>query len=152
MEKLVIQTDVDDLLPLDNFIEAVCDVYHLDNYSATMAVPVVRAVECVLSECKNNSVKTDVVLSSDFCREGIYFAVESQCEIFQGITEGDAFSLLSQNESFFMIRTLADKVRVSEDGKLLKMIFAVRGISKREILSRISTLQKFYAPYLAETV
>lgn len=148
MEKIVIQTDKDNLLQVENFIQALCDGYHLGNYAATISVPVLKAVELALAA---DEMRPEVMVESDYCPEGVCFTVKSQAPCFD-LNISPLSSPAHFDESFLFFQMLADRFEVSEQGKAITFIFAVRGINPFEAENRISTIQQFYSAYMLETV
>lgn len=148
MEKIVIQTDKDNLLQVENFIQALCDGYHLGNYAATISVPVLKAVELALS---GDEVRQGVVVESDYCAEGVCFTVKSQASCFD-LNVSPLSSPAQFDESYLFFQMLADRFEVSEQGRAITFIFAVRGINPVEAENRVSIIQHFYSADVLETV
>ena len=45
MEKLVIQSDINNLIEVERFVSAVCDTYNINNYAATISMSLLQAVK-----------------------------------------------------------------------------------------------------------
>lgn len=129
MEKLVLQSDNTDFIGVDAFIHAVCETNYVNNYFATISVPVMNAIQCAVSCCSENQ---EITLIFDYFSKGIAFAVACQCGSF--VSE----------ELLFVVRMLSDDVEVADDGRTLKMFFNVRGIDAREAAQRVSVLNHYF--------
>lgn len=149
MEKIVIQTDKGDLLQVENFIQALCDGYHLGNYAATISVPVLKAVELALAADKTQQ---DVVVESDYCATGVCFTIKSQTPCFSQDDASPLSSPAQLDESFLFFQMLADSFEVLEQGKMITFIFAVRGINPIEAENRMSVIQQFFSANVHEMV
>lgn len=132
MEQIEIQNGTNYQMIVDNFIRNICDDNHVYNYYATISVPVLQAVDSVMSHSSNHKA----TLSFRHCREGLSFSL--QCEL------ADFSSQSSNNDDIFLFaEALADKVCVSDNGHSLQMIFAIRGIDATEAARRVSVLEQF---------
>lgn len=146
MKQIVIHSDKSDTTLVDTFVEAICEEQHLDNYHATIAVSVTNAVEYALAfGCQT------LTLSCSHYPKGICFAVSGDSHCFDGFNNN--VSLLTENpasEQAFLVNTLPDAVKVTDEANTLQLLFAVRGISPKECASRIAIFEKFYQPALVE--
>lgn len=150
MESIVIQSDIVNMVLAENFVDAICDERHLDNYYATISVPVLKAVEnAILFGSKNNS-KSSVTLSCDYYRGGIVFTIQAPESCFAEIPNGDIPPAGSFQEAMFLVGMLADEVKPSDDGCSLQIKFAIQGIKPEEAAQRIAVLEKFYMPEVVE--
>ena len=121
------------LMVADSFIRAICDVNHFGNYYATISVPIMEAVKKAMAFAEENHQPDEVVLSFDYCTQGVLFQVQGSQDCFQ-------------SDDFLLGRMLADDVVLSDDSSRVQMSFAVRGIDYGEAAQRISTLEHFYHP------
>lgn len=128
MEKLVLQSDNTDFIGVDTFIHAVCEANYINNYFATISVPVMNAIQCAVSCGLENQ---EITLSFDYFSKGIVFSVACQ------------YGSFVSEELLFVVRMLSDDVEVADDGRTLKMFFNVRGIDAREAAQRVSVLNHY---------
>lgn len=135
MEKLVVQSDMTNIPCVGDFVGAVCNESHIDNYCATIAVAVSKAAEFAVS------FSTHIVVTADFCRGGIRFTIASDQP---GFVSGWS------DESMLMAKMLSDQAEVVDEGRAVQLMFAVEGISSHEAVQRQRVLEKFFAPALLE--
>lgn len=146
MEKDNIQIDKDSLALLDGFVDSVCEELHLDNYYATISVSLNNAVRYALSKGSEN-----VVLSYGHYEKGVAFSLScNECVFGDFLSDGARLTETPTSEMPFLVSTLSDGVQPLPDGRTLRILFSVQGISPRECASRIATLEKFYQPALVE--
>ena len=148
MKTTEIQLNDSSLRQVEDFVSAICYDCHLDNYLATIAVPVLKAVEFVIQSCSDKPGFPIIKLKSENNRKGIAFTVSSQYSCFF-IPSTDFFSD-SSYDSIYITRLLADEVDVVDDGKSICMTFLVRGIDERETERRISVLNHHYSSVAVE--
>lgn len=148
MKTTGIQLNDMSLRQAEDFIAGICDDNHLDNYHATIAVPVLKAVEIIIQSGSNQSVAPTINLKSEYTPKGIAFTVSSRYSCFPSSLANS--SLDSLPESYCLFQLLADQVEVLDDGKSICMTFFVRGIDEQESVRRMSVLNHFYSPVLVE--
>lgn len=148
MKTTEIQLNDFSLRQVEDFVSAICYDNHLDNYHATMAVPVLKAVEFVIQSCSGKPDVPVVNLKSENNQKGIVFTISSQYSCFS-IPSTDFFSD-SSYDTIYLTRLLADEVDVVDDGRSIRMTFFVRGIDEREAQRRMSVLNHHYSPVTVE--
>ena len=148
IEKTVIQNDSSAIRSVEDYIAAVCYENHLDNYHATIAVPVLGVVQAMIGDYSADM--GSIVLQSDYCREGVFFNITSSADCFRREDQGIEASPTPLSDSLSLAGMLADEMRVLDDGRTLQLIFHLRGIAARETERRKSVLEKFYSKVLVE--
>lgn len=148
IEKTVIQNDSSAVRSVEDYIAAVCYENHLDNYHATIAVPVLGVVQAMIGDYSADM--GSIVLQSDYCREGVFFNITSSADCFRREDQRIEASPTPLSDSLSLAGMLADEMRVLDDGRTLQLIFHLRGIAARETERRKSVLEKFYSKVLVE--
>ena len=131
MKRIVLQIDKPDLVSVDGFIRNICDENHINNYYATLSVPVMRAVEKGVAFGLEQQKGSEITVLCDYCASGIVFRV-------------DGLPGFLNNDDLMVANMLADKVELSNDASSVQMTFAIRGISSEEAARRVATLECFY--------
>ena len=151
MKDIAIQLDSGSLRKAEDFVAAICYDNHLDNYHATIAVPVIGAVEQVMQYQDSNApVPAPVSLLCKYCQEGISFTVTGAVSAFSEDALNDANSADALRDAVAVAHLLADKVEVLNDGCALRMFFFVQGIDSSECSRRISVIKHFYVSKCVE--
>lgn len=145
MKDIVIQLNKNAVRQAEDFIAAICYENHLENYLATMTVPVINAVEQVLDRKETCSCEESVGLKCEYCQEGISFIVSSTVNCFFSNPADPLPTSALSSDAVYMAQLLADEIEVLDEGNALRMVFCVRGIDATESSRRISVLNHFYA-------
>ncbi len=140
MENIVIQSDINNLSSVENFVRAICDTNHIVNYYATISVPVMKAVESVIQAAPSSALS----ILFDHCRGGITFTVQSATPCFSPTLSAEVPPAGSAEETTYLITMLADQMEVTDEGRTLQLFFAVQGIDAEEASARIQVLEHFY--------
>lgn len=138
MEQLIIQSNTNYQVALDNFIRAICEDNHVDNYYATISLPVTNSVEMALAQ------SSQVVLIFDYCTTGVKFSVRSSASFMSGISINQDFEADPTNSSAFLLSMLTDEAEVLDEGRQVDLIFHIRGIDNHEAHRRALVLEKFF--------
>lgn len=141
MEQLVIQSDANYQMAADNFIRAICEGNNIDNYYATISVPVLNTVELAVAQ------SSQVVLSYGYSVNGITFTVASSSPFLNPASQNHLSGSDLSDSSILLLGMLTDEYDISEDGCKASLVFHIRGIDSREAHRRVSVLQHFYDTY-----
>ena len=153
METLVIQPDKNSMKQVEEFVDAVCYNNHLDNYLATISVPVIKVVQDTLQSSHNSASNGPVTVSTGYCHEGICFTVHSYQNCFSQFSSSFPLqsSLNSFSDSIQVVKLLVDEFEILDNGSTLRMVFFVRGIDAKEASRRKEVLSLFYQPVMVES-
>lgn len=142
MEKIVIQNDGLALNRVEDFIAALCYENHLDNYHATISVPVMQMVQTLLADL-NFKQDDSLTISSGLCRKGLFFNITCGYDLLNtgSIDTEPSPTLLS--DSFSLAHLLADEVSIHDEGKTIQFLFYLRGIPMVESERRKQVIASF---------
>lgn len=136
-----LQPNNEEITRAEAFVERVCDEWHLPNEFAVISMSVMRAVGLELQSAREASMP--ISINCGFCSGGIFFEItHCACDVDFSATNLSLDDEVS--ESVFLIRSLADSVRVLPDEHRLRLVFLVKGIDATQALARQNVLQKFY--------
>jgi len=135
MQKLVIQRDVDYLSAVDSFVSAICDNNYIDYYYASISVPVLKAIEMAFNS--SSEVELNCVCSSHDIKLNIAALSGSFSSLLPHSTD-----INSMSDEVLLISSLVDEYCVSEDGSSLELLFAIHGISPKEVSKRIAVIRQ----------
>ena len=146
MERIVIQSNIANLVKVEQFLDTVCDTMNIHNYYATISVAVLQAVENAILHGNKSDESKSVSIKYSKCRGGIVFVVEDEGEGFNY----KGYSGLSleggKGDGIFLMQTLSDSCTYSKGGKRVKLEFMIQGIEASRSLERAVTLQNFFDP------
>lgn len=134
MEQVVIQSNSNYQAVVDNYVRGVCDHFHVDNYYATIFVPVLNIVESALAQVPA------VSLNHTCTSQGLRFSVQADQDVFS------SFSADSISDSSLLLRLLVDDYCVESGGMILSMSFSVLGIDPSLSQDRIHSMQRYSSP------
>lgn len=145
MEKIIIQSDINNLIDVERFISTICDLWNINNYSATISVSVLQAVKNAIVHGNHNDASRKVTVTADRCYGGIVVAVSDEGDGFNYSDYGDVPSDDSKGTGIYLMKTLSDKISFSDNGSTVRMEYLVNGIDASHALERITTLHRYYA-------
>ncbi len=148
MEKLIIQSDIDNLTEVERFVDVVCDTYHINNYAGTISMSLLQAVKNAIVHGNHSDSDKQVTIESDYCRGGVYFTVTDKGEGFDFSLFGAIPDQEGKGTGIYLMKTLSDKMTYSDQGRTVRLEFAISGIEPGRALERIVTLRNFYTPKL----
>ena len=145
MEKLVIQSSIDNLVDVESFVTAVCDSFNINNYAATISMSLIQAVTNAIVHGNKNDAKKQVVVVSDRCKGGIFFSVSDQGEGFDYSCFGSMPEKEERGTGLYIMNSLADKLSFSNNGSTVRLDFVINGIEASRALERVMTIRNYYA-------
>lgn len=146
MERLVIQSDIKNITQVEFFVDAICDHWNINNYAATIAMPLLQAVENAIVHGNHSDPAKRVSITADTCKGGVSFAVEDEGRGFDYTSFGELPEEQGRGTGLFLMRTLADRLTFDNGGSRVEMMFVINGIDPARALERITTLSHFYQP------
>lgn len=150
MESAVIQSDTKCLSHLESLLGIICDQNHLTNYYGTISVAVLQAVENAMVHGNRCDSQKSVHLSWGNTQGGFFFEVRDEGEGFDFKQYGDLPVADEPGMGIFLISTLADDIRYSDEGRCLRMDFSISGVLPADARRRASLVTNFYAPQKIE--
>ena len=108
-----------------------------------------QAVENAIVHGNGSDSSKKVTLVFDTCRGGICAEVSDEGRGFDFHKFGNLPSGEStQGEGIFVMKSLADRMTFSDEGRKVRLEFDVAGIDPSDALERIAILQARFAPVL----
>lgn len=148
MERIIIQSDINNLTEVERFVDIVCDSYHINNYAGTVSMSLLQAVKNAIVHGNHSDNTKQVTIESDYCRGGVYFTVSDQGEGFDFSSYGSIPDQEGRGTGIYLMKTLSDKMFFSDQGRTVRLEFIISGIEPTRALERIVTLHNFYTPKL----
>ena len=145
-ESFVIQSDIANLPLVEERLFHFCHENNVGNYYSAVSVAVMQAVENAIVHGNGSDSSKQVTLLFGTCPGGICAEV---CDEGRGFDFGQYGALPSgestQGEGIFIMKSLADRMTYSEEGKRVRLEFDVAGIDPSDALERVSVLQSHFA-------
>ncbi len=146
MEKLVIQSDISNLVQVERFVSAVCDSFNINNYAATISMSLLQAVENAIVHGNKNDVNKQVAIVCDRNKGGVFFTVSDQGVGFDFENYGTIPEQEGRGTGIYIMKTLSDKITFQDNGSTIRLDFIINGIEASRALERVMTLRNYYAP------
>lgn len=148
-ESFVIQSDIANLPLVEERLFHFCHENNVGNYYSAVSVAVMQAVENAIVHGNGSDSSKKVTLLFDTCRGGVCAEVADEGRGFDFQKYGDLPSGEStQGEGIFVMKSLADRMTFSDEGRKVRLEFDVAGIDPSDALERIALLQARFAPVL----
>ena len=136
---------------VEKFIEDICDEYNINNtYFGNILVALTEAVENAMRHGNGNNPEKNVQIIFSLKPEGLSFLVKDEGEGFNINLIPDPTDLNTdpkelKGRGIFLIRTLADEISYTDNGKSLEIIFKISSIDSEIAIDRINRLKKYSA-------
>lgn len=145
MEKLIIQSDINNIIEVERFVYSVCDTFNINNYAAVIVMSLIQAVENAIVHGNGNDPSKIVTINFDYCRGGVCFSVSDQGQGFDYNSMLASMTDTPQGKGLFLMNTLSDNLSFSENGSTVRLEFVIGGIEASRALERVATLNKYYS-------
>ncbi len=145
-ESFVIQSDIANLPQVEERLFHFCHENNVGNYYSAVSVAVMQAVENSIVHGNESDSSKKVSLMFDTCRGGICAEVSDEGRGFDFRQYGNLPSGEStQGEGIFIMKSLADRMTFSDEGRKVRLEFDVAGIDPSDALERASVLQAHFS-------
>ena len=141
-ESFVIQSSIEQLPSVEERLFHFCQECHVGNYYSAVSVATLQAVENAIVHGNGSDAAKRVAITFDTCRGGIAVSVADEgagfdYQSYGSLPTGDSH----QGEGIFVMKSLADRMEYSDEGRQVRMEFLVAGIDPSDALERIAVLQ-----------
>lgn len=128
---------------IESFIEDVCDYHNInDKYFANIIMAITEASKVI----NRNKPKSFINISFEYTNNGLNFEIISELDWNNLIIDDNIEMDLESEEDceIFMIWSMPDRVTISDDGKVLKMLFSIENVDKNKVNNRNQTMNLYY--------
>ena len=144
MENIVIQSNISNLVRVEQFLDTVCDTMNIHNYYATISMAVLQAVENAIVHGNNSDENKIVSVNYSKCKGGIAFTIEDEGKGFEYDNYSDLPMMEGRGDGIFLMKALSDSCIYSDGGRKVRLEFGIQGIDASRSLERIVVLQQFF--------
>lgn len=134
---------------VEKFVEEICDIYNINNtYFGNILLALTEAVENAIIHGNKLISAKNVYLDFESGPKGLVFEVSDEGKGFDYSDIPDPTDLSvnfveNKGNGIFLIKSLADEVCFSDNGRKLQIIFHISSINKQKATDRIEMLNKF---------
>lgn len=148
-EQFVIQSNIALLPSVEERLFHFCHLCHVGNYYSAVSVAALQAVENAIVHGNASDADKQVELTFGTCRGGLFVEVADQGAGFDYGRYGDLPADGQVGEGIFVMKQLADRMTYSEEGRRVRLEFAVAGIDPSDAMERVAILQGHFATVAA---
>jgi len=147
--QLVLPSLPENMHQVEKFVEDICDEYNINNtYFGNILVALTEAVENAMFHGNGNNPQKVVKIIFSSKPEGLSFVIKDEGEGFNieqipDPTDINVDTHELKGRGIFLIRTLADEIHYSDNGRSLEILFKISSINSETAINRINQLKKY---------
>jgi len=150
MEKLTLTSDLTNITIVERFVEEISEHYNLNNtYFGNILLTLTEAFKNAVIHGNQNDSSKKITILFDAGQKGLSFAISDEGEGFDYDStpspidvEDDAKA--EKGRGLFLIRSLTDDVKFTDNGRTVEMIFEIEGIGQKTMKNRLKHFNQYY--------
>lgn len=149
-EKLSLESKQENISSIERFVEEICDYYNInDTYFGNILIALTEAFQNALVHGNENDPSKMIHVVFESKPKGLSFTVKDEGQGFDPETVPDPLDLeisgdTEKGRGIFLMRSLSDKMIVSDDGRSIEMFFRISGIGHEAMKKRISSFNEYF--------
>jgi serine/threonine-protein kinase RsbW len=149
-EKLSLESRSENISSIERFVEEICDYYNInDTYFGNILIALTEAFQNALVHGNGNDPSKMIHVVFESKPKGLSFTVTDEGSGFDPESVPDPLDLDVEFESdkgrgVFLMRSLSDKMVVSDEGRSIEMFFRISGIGHEAMKKRISHFNEYF--------
>ncbi|MEN8223901.1 MAG: ATP-binding protein [Bacteroidota bacterium] len=149
-EKLTLESRPENISSIERFVEEICDYYNInDTYFGNILIALTEAFQNALVHGNKNDPSKSIHIVFESKVKGLSFTVTDEGAGFDPDTVPDPLDLDVEDDTekgrgIFLMRSLSDKMVLTEEGRSIEMFFRISGIGHEAMKKRISSFNEYY--------
>lgn len=149
-ENLSLESRPENISSIERFVEEICDYYNInDTYFGNILIALTEAFQNALIHGNKNDPSKTINVVFESKPKGLSFTVTDEGAGFNPDTVPDPLDLDVDVESekgrgVFLMRSLSDKLIVTDEGRSIEMFFRISGIGHEAMKKRISHFNEYF--------
>ena len=149
-EKLILESRPENISSIERFVEEICDYYNInDTYFGNILISLTEAFNNALIHGNNNDASRKVNVVFESKPKGLSFTVTDEGAGYDPDEVPDPLDLeidtsTQSGRGLFLIRSLSDKVELSNGGSTIEMFFRISGIGHEAMKKRITHFNEYF--------
>ncbi|HSG67986.1 MAG TPA: ATP-binding protein [Bacteroidales bacterium] len=149
-EHLTLESRPENIRSIERFVEEICDYYNInDTYFGNILIALTEAFQNALVHGNQNNPEKEIKVVFESKPKGLSFTVTDEGSGFDPDTVPDPLDLEVEADSergrgVFLMRTLSDKLVVSNEGRSVEMFFRISGIGHEAMKKRITHFNEYF--------
>ena len=150
MEKLTLTSNLTNITIVERFVEEISEHYNLNNtYFGNILLTLTEAFKNAVIHGNQNDFNKKVTILFDAGQKGLSFIVSDEGNGFDFDSvpspldvEDDAEA--EKGRGLFLIRSLSDDVKFTDNGRTVEMVFEIEGIGQKTMKNRLKHFREYY--------
>ena len=149
-EKLTLESRPENISSIERFVEEICDYYNInDTYFGNILIALTEAFQNALIHGNQNDPTKQIHVVFESKPKGLSFTVKDEGQGFDPDIVPDPLDLeieadTEKGRGIFLMRSLSDKMVVTDEGRSIEMFFRISGIGHEAMKKRISHFNEYY--------
>ena len=149
-EKLSLESKSENIRSIERFVEEICDYYNInDTYFGNILIALTEAFQNALEHGNKHDPSKMIHVVFESKPKGLSFTVKDEGRGFDLETVPDPLDLevsadTEKGRGIFLMRSLSDKMIVTDDGRSIEMFFRISGIGHEAMKKRISHFNEYF--------
>ena len=149
-EKLTLESRPENISSIERFVEEICDYYNInDTYFGNILIALTEAFQNALIHGNQNDPSKQIHVVFESKPKGLSFTVKDEGKGFDPDVVPDPLDLEIETDTekgrgIFLMRSLSDKMVVTDEGRSIEMFFRISGIGHEAMKKRISHFNEYY--------
>jgi len=149
-EKLTLDSRPENISSIERFVEEICDYYNInDTYFGNILIALTEAFQNALVHGNQNDPTKQIHVIFESKPKGLSFTVKDEGAGFDPDSVPDPLDLeveldTDKGRGVFLMRSLSDKMVVTDEGRSIEMFFRISGIGHEAMKKRISHFNEYY--------
>jgi serine/threonine-protein kinase RsbW len=149
-EKLTLESRPENISSIERFVEEICDYYNInDTYFGNILIALTEAFQNALIHGNQNDPAKQIHVIFESKPKGLSFTVKDEGKGFDPDVVPDPLDLEIETDTekgrgIFLMRSLSDKMVVTDEGRSIEMFFRISGIGHEAMKKRISHFNEYY--------
>ncbi len=134
---------------VEEFVDTICDEFHVsNNYFGNIIVAITEAVENAMIHGNKKNPEKNIFVTFEQKPAVLSFTIEDQGNGFDYNNVTDPTDISKESNSnkgrgMYLIKSLADKVIFSDNGKKIELLFNISSINNELAINRINQFKKY---------
>jgi len=149
-EHLTLESRPENIRSIERFVEEICDYYNInDTYFGNILIALTEAFQNALVHGNQNDPSKSIKVVFESKPKGLSFTVSDEGSGFDPGMVPDPLDIEKEADTesgrgIFLMRTLSDKMEVSDGGRSVEMFFRISGIGHEAMKKRITHFNEYF--------
>ena len=150
MEKLTLTSDLTNITIVERFVEEISEHYNLNNtYFGNILLTLTEAFKNAVIHGNHQDSSKKITILFDAGQKGLSFSISDEGEGFDYDSIPSPLDVEDDDKAekgrgLFLIRSLTDDVKFTDNGRTVEMVFEIEGIGQKTMKNRLKHFNQYY--------